>query len=186
MNILISGMTCSGKTTLSNEINDLYDASIIHQDDYFKDLIEIPNTKGYYLFDSPNAFHKEEFMRDVNIFLNTGSIFIPFYEIKSNKRLSKDIKVNIKDINIFEGLHTISLLKDIDSLKVFIDTDINECIKRRSKRDKVSEEKVKYYFEKVVIPLYQSYIEPQKKYSDIVISKESDKLCLLKKLDKYL
>ena len=186
MNIIISGMTCSGKTTLSNEISSIfYRSSIIHEDDYFKDKDKLPHNKNYYLLDSPNAFNTIEFINDINIFLNTGKVFIPKYDVINNKRLSKDTLINKSDINIFEGLHTISLLNNIDGIKIFLDIELSICLERRIKRDSVygyKEEWIKEYFNKVIIPLYKLYIEPQKEYADYVIKDGEDKKCLLKAL----
>ena len=186
MNIIISGISCSGKTTISNEIpNSLH----FEQDWYFKDKKEIPLTRKGYLFDSPNAFHMSEFKNDVENLLEYGTILIPSYDIKTNNRISKTIKVSTKNINIFEGLHTINELKHIrDSIKVFMDTPLEECLKRRIQRDTmygISEQEIIRYFYEVMLPMYKSYIEPQKEYADFIIKGDEDKQCLLKKLQIY-
>lgn len=186
MNLIISGMSCSGKTTLASSIpNSLH----FEQDWYFKDKKDIPVTRKGYLFDSPNAFHMIEFVNDVENLLEKGVIYIPTYDIKTNTRISKTKKVDRKNINIFEGLHTIGELKDLrDSIKVFIDTPLEECLKRRIRRDVsygISEQEVIKYFYEVMIPMYKSYIEGQKEYADLIIKREEDKQCLLKKLQIY-
>lgn len=182
MNLIISGMSCSGKTTLSNQIpNSLH----FEQDWYFKDKIGIPIIRKGYLFDSPNAFHIGEFKTDIEALLKEGYVYVPIYDVKTNSRISKDKKVTKKDINIFEGLHTISELKHLrDSLKVFIDTPLDECLKRRIQRDikyGISEQEIIRYFNEVMIPMYKSYIEVQKEYADLIIKGDDDIKCLLKK-----
>ena len=80
MNVIISGISCSGKTTFSNEIP----ASLhFEQDWYFKDKKEIPLTRKGYLFDSPNAFHMSEFKNDVENLLEQGIVLVPNYDIKT-------------------------------------------------------------------------------------------------------
>lgn len=184
MNILISGMTCSGKTYLSKTLESEFNSSVIHEDDYYKDLMFIPKSKGYFLMDSPNAFNTEEFIRDVCTLLREGSVLTPTYDVSINRRVSKNTVVRKSGINVFEGLHTISLLPDLeDSLKVFIDTDIEECLKRRIKRDSaIPEEKIRQYFKEVILPLYRLYIEKQRNQADVIIKGRDDELCLLKKL----
>lgn len=182
MNIIISGMSCSGKTTLSNQIkNSLH----FEQDWYFKNKKDIPFTRKGYLLDSPNAFHLSEFKHDIEILLSEGIVYVPNYDIKTNTRISKDKKVTKKNINIFEGLHTISELKHLrNSIKIFIDTPLEECLKRRLQRDLqygISEQEIIRYFNEVMIPMYKCYIEPQKKYSDLIIKGDEDIKCLLKK-----
>ncbi len=185
-NILISGCTCSGKTTLANEIYTICNSSVLCEDLYFKDLEDIPRTKLGILYDSANAFHREEFIEDVDELLTRGRVFVPLYSIKDNKRLSKDIPFESANINVFEGLHTIDFLKSVrDTLKIFMDTDIEECLKRRIKRDKkmgINEEVITTYFWNGVFPMYKVYIEKQKDNADIVIRNDGDKECLLKQL----
>ena len=186
MNVIISGISCSGKTTISNEIpNSLH----FEQDWYFKDKKEIPLTRKGYLFDSPNAFHMIEFRNDVKNLLENGSVCIPNYDIKTNTRISKNTEVKINKINIFEGLHTITTLKGLeDSIKVFMDIPFEECLLRRIKRDinyGINEKEIRRYFYEIMIPMYKSYIEIQKEYADLIIKGDEDKQCLLKKLQIF-
>ena len=185
MNILISGCTCSGKTTLANLIKKELNASVINQDSYYKDLINIPKTRYGYLLDSINAFSIQEYIKDASD-IQTKSIYIPNYDISTNKRLSKDILLEPSDLNVFEGLHTITLLKNLkDTLKVFIDTDLNTCLERRIQRDNtIDKSKVIEFYNTCILPMYYEYIEPQKRISDIVL-KNGEEICLLKKLKKY-
>lgn len=191
LNILISGCTCSGKSTLASEINDTLNGkcTTVCQDIYFKNKEDMPRSKYGLYMDSPNAFHCEEFIQDMNDLVNNGKVIIPSYSILHNRRENKNTIITSSDINIFEGLHTIILLKDLrDTLKIFINTDIEECLKRRIERDKKynsSSEDVRVYFYQCIFPMYKVYIENQKELSDIVIESESDKECLLRKLMHY-
>ena len=188
MNVIISGLTCSGKTTLSNEISDSFsDVTILREDDYMKDLCDVPHVRNYYLLDVPNAYHIDEFKADSKRLLIEGFTPYPIYKVEQNKRISKgDIRKRGK-INVFEGLHTIDTLKDLsDSIKVFMNIDPKICLERRIKRDTelygASEESIKRYFDEVIMSIYRTHILPQIKNADIVIEKEEDKQCLLKKL----
>jgi uridine kinase len=187
MNIIIAGLTCSGKTTLSNEI---LNASILREDDYMKDRTSIPNDGKYYLMDLPEAYNLCEYKNDVNMLLTNGFVYYPHYDFKSNTRINKNRKLLKSNINVFEGLHAIDTLKNLrNSLKVFMDTSIDTCLERRIKRDKslykVDEELIKKYFKEIIIPIYKSYIESQKDMADVVIRGEGDILCLKKKLLSY-
>ena len=182
MNIIISGMSCSGKSTFSNQIsNSLH----FKQDWYFKDKSDIPVIRNGYLFDSPNAFNMIEFKNDIDALLKEGYVYVPNYDVKTNTRIAKDRKVIKRDINIFEGLHTISELKHLrDSLKIFMDIPLEECLRRRVKRDikyGIAEREVIKYFYEVMVPMYRMYIEVQKKDADLIIKGDDDVKCLLKK-----
>lgn len=178
VNVIIAGTTCAGKTTLAKEICNhywsKYPTAIIQQDDYFKNLPDIPRSLDGYLTDSIEAFHTAEFKSDVELLQRIGFVFMPYYDISTNTRISKTQKVAIGDINVFEGLHTIQLLKNLDkSIKVYIDTDIETCLKRRIERDTskygIPEKRIREYWEDCVLPMCEKYIYPQKEMADIII-----------------
>lgn len=177
-NILISGMSCSGKTSLSNEINKYfckdYTISIISQDSYFKNIEDIPTWKNGYLTDSFDAFHINEFKNDINTLLEKGIIYIPNYDVSINKRLSKSNLITLGNINIFEGLHTISILNNLNNcVKIYIDTDNDICLDRRIQRDttkyNIPEKIIENNWKNNIIPMYKKYIYPQKEKADIII-----------------
>ena len=185
MNIVIAGVTCSGKTTLANSIEG---ASIMPLDNYFKDLFDIPKYQGRYLMDSINAFHHGEYCQDALELIRTGEVEIPRYDISSNRRLAKDLLILKREIMVFEGLHTIKILSEIPSLKVFLQVDLRECLLRRIERDSkkygVPPKTIEEYFKECVIPMYNEYIEPQSKMADIVVKEGEDIAWSLKKYIK--
>ncbi|MDD6272124.1 MAG: hypothetical protein PUA90_01200 [bacterium] len=176
MNILISGMTCSGKTTLSNRLSYEFDTSMLRQDDYFKDKKNIPRDENnFFLFDTPDAFDINTFIVDVYKLLNLGYVYCPIYDVNRNMRTTNKYKVLKKDINVIEGLHTIALLSNnINSLKIYMDTPIEECLKRRLLRDisKYNMKKLEIirYFYEIMLPQYKKHIEYQKEMADVVIN----------------
>jgi uridine kinase len=175
-NVIIAGGTCSGKTTLATNLHKQlakeFSVSVIKQDDYFKDIQDVPRIRKGYLMDSPNAFHTNEFQKDVRQLLNEGSTVIPRYDVAVNKRISKDVTITHAQINIFEGLHTISLLGELpNALTVFMITPLEICLERRVNRDKklfgVAEERIRENFEDCITPMYHSYIAPQIECAEI-------------------
>lgn len=188
MNILISGMTCSGKTTLAHDINltSREHALSISQDYYFKDKDKLPrNEKNYFLFDSPTAFNTEEFKSDVSKLFKTGFINYPKYDVSKNKRTGYSVSIPCQEINIFEGLHTIDLLDDVvdEPLKIYMDTNVDECLRRRIKRDikyGMSEKEIEVYFYEVMLDQYEEYIKPQINNADIIVRNNDDKAKVLK------
>lgn len=190
VNILIAGSSCSGKTTLANKIfkclSNKYTVTIISQDDYFKDILYIPKIRKGYLIDSINAFHIDEFKTDVHELLTGNVVKMPRYDIATNTRMSKDKIVKLSRINIFEGLHVISLLDNIDNcLKIYLDTNIDICLKRRIDRDSVKYgipgEIIKSNWDQCIIPMFKLYILPQKEYADIIINNEDGDINAVKR-----
>ena len=179
VNVVIAGTTCSGKTTLANEIRKLfsgrYSVTLVAQDDYFKNLSDIPRVREGYLTDSIEAFFTAEFKHDVEMLLANGVSTMPRYDIATNTRINKNKIVRKGSINVFEGLHTIQLLGELDnSIKIFVDTDIDTCLKRRIARDTskfgVPEERIRQYWSDCVKPMCERFIFPQKANADIIIN----------------
>ena len=179
VNIVIAGSSCSGKTTMAKDIftkfSPKYSVTVITQDDYFKDLKDIPRTRDGYLTDSLYAFHSEEFKQDVKTLLIDGSTLVPSYDITTNSRVCKEKIAYAGRINIFEGLHTIELLKDLPyCVKVFLDTNIDTCLHRRIERDTskfgVPEQRIREHWNLCIRPMYETFILPQKQLADIIIN----------------
>ncbi len=179
VNVVIAGITCSGKTTLANNIrkyfSDKYAVAIVSQDDYFKNLSDIPRVREGYLTDSIDAFHVTEFKYDVQLLLQNGVVIMPKYDVATNTRIAKSKIVRAGNINVFEGLHTIHLLKDLDNcINIFVDTGSEVCLDRRIARDSlkfgVSETRIREYWHDCIKPMCEKFIFPQKAYADIIIN----------------
>jgi len=178
VNVIISGTSCAGKTTLATGINAYYrseySTKIISQDDYFKNLSDIPRSLDGYLTDSIEAFHTTEFKRDVELLQRIGFVLMPYYDISTNMRTPQRKRVTIGDINVFEGLHTIQLLRNLNkSIKIYIDTDIETCLQRRIERDTskygIPEKRIREHWKDCILPMCEKYIYPQKEIADIII-----------------
>lgn len=182
-NVIIAGITCSGKTTLANRIREEYQSryttAIISQDDYFKNLPDIPRVREGYLTDSIQAFHTDEFRQDVKQLLGTGIAIMPQYDISTNTRVAKNKVTRWGRINVFEGLHTISLLGSMNGcIKVFVDTNMDTCLSRRIARDTVKfsipKERIVQYWNECIQPMCKMYILPQKQKANIIITHQGD------------
>ena len=183
-NVMIAGITCSGKTTLANRICEEYQSryttAIISQDDYFKNLSDIPRVREGYLTDSIQAFHADEFRQDVQQLLKTGITIIPQYDISTNTRVAKNKAIRWGRVNIFEGLHTISLLGSMkDCIKVFVDTNMDICLNRRIARDTtkfgIPKERIVQYWTECIQPMCERYILPQKQRADFIITHKGER-----------
>lgn len=177
-NVVIAGQSCSGKTTLANQISehfkDKYSTTIICQDDYFKDLPDIPVVREGYLMDVPDAFCISELQHDVTFLLQYGTVNIPIYDIATNTRTNKRKFITSGQITIIEGLHTIHIFKNwTKCTKVYLDTTPDTCLKRRIARDTtfldVSDSRVREYWNDCIQPMSERFIFNQKDFADIII-----------------
>jgi len=175
-NVVIAGGTCSGKSTLADnlkkQLSKEFSVSTIRQDDYFKDLQDVPKIREGYLMDSPNAFHASEFRQDIEKLIRDGATVVPEYDVAQNKRVSKSMPITRAQINIVEGLHTLKLLGGLpNAVTIFMSTPLEVCLERRVSRDTklygVSEDRVRENFYTCIAPMYDSYIAPQMEQAEI-------------------
>ena len=177
--IFIAGPTCSGKTTLSRFLEHFFwekntSVTVIREDDYFKNIEDIPRGPRGYLTDCKEAFHIAELQEDFKSYVENKKAALPMYDVATNKRLPSKQYVLKNDITIVEGLHTISLFHGLkESLFIYVDTPIDVCLKRRIERDKlkfrIPEERVIQHFNDCIMPSYEKEILPQRKMHDVIL-----------------
>ncbi|MCD3232912.1 uridine kinase [Clostridium botulinum] len=175
----ITGGTGSGKSTVANEIYESFKddcIAIIEQDSYYKDQSNLSFEERIKTnYDHPNAFDTQLLVEHLKELFEGNSIYKPIYDFKEHNRKTETIKVNAKDIVIVEG---IMILQDVElrellDIKIYVDTDDDVRIIRRILRDikergRTIDSVVDQYLN-VVKPMHSQFIEPTKKYADIII-----------------
>ncbi|WP_186576490.1 uridine kinase [Aquibacillus kalidii] len=175
----VAGGSGSGKTSVTRSICKRFaDKSIlvIEQDYYYKDQSDIPleerlNTN----YDHPLAFDNDLLIEHVNSLLQHKAIEKPVYDYKLHTRSDKVIEVEPKEVIILEGILILEdpRLLDLMDIKVYVDTDADIRIIRRLLRD-IKErgrtiDSVIEQYTNVVRPMHLQFIEPTKRYADIII-----------------
>lgn len=175
----ISGPSASGKSLLANTIvNELGSSqvSIISEDSYYKDLGDMPFEDRVKInYDHPHAFDHGLLISHL-IALRAGkTVNIPQYDHTKHMRLKTTRKVNKHRIIILEGilLFVEAQLRKLMDILIFMDTPLDICLLRRLARDIIhrhrSLESVLEQYEQTVRPMYLQFIEPSKRYADIII-----------------
>ena len=174
--LLISGPSCSGKTTLAKKLAEEFTPEkvlVISQDSWFKDLCDIPVRNRAYDMECPGAFHCSEFVDAVTRWMKGRPAFLPEYLVAENRAVGGRFVESRENI-IAEGLHTILLFKPLfpDSHAVFLNTPKQICLERRIKRDTtlfgVSAERVTERFLGSILPSYEEYAIRQMQIADEV------------------
>lgn len=175
----ISGGTGSGKSTVTKKLVELIkeeNVAVIEEDSYYKDQSNISFEERVKTnYDHPFAFDNKlliEHLKD----LKTGkSIEKPLYDFELHNRKKETLLVEAKEVVILEGILILSEeeIRDLLDIKVFVDTDSDVRIIRRILRD-IKErgrslDSVIYQYMKTVRPAHLQFIEPSKKYADIII-----------------
>ncbi|MDF2487322.1 MAG: uridine kinase [Herbinix sp.] len=174
----VSGGSASGKTTVANRIKEEFKDSVelISHDFYYNpydDLSFEERTKINY--DHPNAFDTKRLINDIKVLKQFQAIERPDYSYTENTRLADTVRVNPAKVIILEGflIFENAELRDLMDIKIFVDTDADERLIRRIIRD-VNErgrslESVITQYINTVKPMHEQFVEPYKKYSDIII-----------------
>jgi uridine kinase len=179
--ILISGGSCSGKTTLAKLLKEEYGhkAVLISTDNFYKGIGKVDKYDGKPNFDHPGAIDFDLLYVAANLLLAGKNCTIPQYDFATHSRLDENITVEPADIVIIEGIFALycESLRKISELKVFVDCDVDDMLRRRIARD--AEQRGRAVKDIVVqmldtvLPMYFEYVEPTKKYADMIFDGKS-------------
>lgn len=175
----ICGGTGSGKTTVAREIfNSLPEkkVSIIQQDAYYKDQTHLTMDERVKTnYDHPFAFDTELLIKHVKTLMSGNRIDKPVYDFANHNRSVETELIEAKDILILEGFMILEdkRLRDLMDIKIFVDTDADVRIVRRIQRDieergRTLNSVIEQYLT-TVKPSHEQFIEPTKKFADIII-----------------
>lgn len=175
----ICGGTGSGKTTVAREILKALpskNVSIIHQDAYYK----LQTNKSFEErvgtnYDHPFAFDTDLLLAHLHSLIEGRDIEMPIYDFSNHNRCEKTEPIFSREIIILEGILILEdpRLRDMMDIKIFVDTDTDVRIIRRITRD-INErgrslDSVIEQYLSTVKPAHEQFIEPSKKYADIII-----------------
>lgn len=175
----ITGGTGSGKSTVSNEIfKAIHEKkiTIIEQDSYYKDQSDLTFEERVKTnYDHPFAFDNTLLIEHLKDLLNGKSIEKPIYDFERHNRKKETISVESKDIIILEGILILfeEKIRQLLDIKIFVDTDSDVRVVRRIQRDiedrgRTLKSVISQYMD-TVRPAHLQFIEPSKRYADIII-----------------
>lgn len=174
----IAGGTGSGKSTLAENIEKEFKHNItmISHDYYYKSNSELPFEERKKLnYDHPDAFETDLLIEHLNKLKNGKSIERPSYSFVNHLREKETYKVVPKKVIIVEGilLFENKTLRDMMDIKIFVDADADIRFIRRLLRDvkergRTLDSVVEQYCT-TVKPMHEQFVEPSKKYADIIV-----------------
>ena len=176
----ITGGSGSGKTTIAHEIAKQIEANdrivIMTQDSYYKDNTGLSMSERQKInYDHPNAFDMPLLEAQLNQLLHRKPIEMPTYDFTEHTRSDKTVHINPADIIILEGILVLfnEEIRNLMDIKVYVDTDDDIRFIRRLERDMKergrSLDSVINQYLTTVKPMYHQFIEPTKRYADIII-----------------
>ena len=191
----IAGGSGSGKTTLLKNIIETFGPSItvLSHDNYYKRHDEMTYEERCCLnYDEPAALETDLMVKQLESLRNGQEILCPVYDFTVHNRSDETILIKPERVIIVEGILIFENkdLRDLMDIKIFVDADADIRICRRIKRDvnkrgRSLESVIKQYQE-TVKPMHEKYVEPSKKYADIVVPEGGKNLVALAMIQGYI
>ncbi|SEA95497.1 uridine kinase [Thalassobacillus cyri] len=175
----VAGGTGSGKTSVTRSVIQRFADKpllMIEQDYYYKDQYHLPMEERLKTnYDHPLAFDNDLLIEHLKQLIQEKPIEKPVYDYKMHTRSNESIHVEPREVIIVEGILVLEdeRLRDLMDIKVFVDTDADVRIIRRLMRDikergRSIDSVIEQYIN-VVRPMHLQFVEPTKRYADIII-----------------
>lgn len=193
----IAGGTGSGKTSVTHailkELSKVGTYSVLlEQDSYYKQNNKSFSERVKDNYDHPNAIDFDLLIQHVKDLLSGKSIEKPVYNFKEYNREKFTETIQPNKIIIVEGILILANeeLRELLDMKIFVDTDDDERLLRRMERD-IKErgrsfDSVKEQYMRTVKPMHLEFVEPSKRYADVIIPRGKDNLVGIKMVSSRL
>ncbi len=192
----IAGGTGSGKTTVVRKIAEAlppHYVVVVPLDSYYNDTSAMTDEERRAInFDHPDAFDWKLLIKQVNELRSGHAVEQPIYSYILSNRLKETIHVEPRPVIIIEGIMTLlnKKLRDMMDLKIFVDTDPDERLIRNIRRDTIERGRtvsnvIERYLS-VLKPMHEQFIEPTKKYADLIIPQGGENVIGIGILCKYI
>lgn len=175
----VTGGSGSGKSSVSQQILEAFSPNCVlmmQQDNYYKDQSHLPfeerlNTN----YDHPNAFDNDLFVEHIERLIQGETIDKPIYDFANHTRSQTVVQEHPRQVMLIEGILVLddARLRDLMDIKVYVDTDDDVRLARRIRRDiqergRTLDSVIDQYLN-VVKPMHLQFIEPTKRYADVIV-----------------
>ena len=167
-----------GKSTLAEELSKMVNKSIliINQDAYYYDHPDMSFEERCELnYDEPDAFDTSLMAYHLDCLRHGEAIDCPVYDYTVHNRSNETVRITPSKVIVVEGILIFEnkQLRDLMDIKLFVDTDADIRLCRRIKRDVNKRgrtlESVLQQYQQTVKPMHEKYVEPSKKYANLVV-----------------
>lgn len=175
----IAGGTGSGKSTVAKALLTEIgpeNVAVIAQDSYYLHLGHLPfEERSQQNYDHPSAFENELLLKHLSLLRSGQAIEVPVYDFTMHLRTDETILVEPRPVIVVEGFLTLAEpeLRNAFDIKIYVDTDADTRVIRRIQRD-IKErgrtlDSVCHQYLTTVKPMHEAFVEPSKRYADIII-----------------
>ena len=174
----IAGGSGSGKTTLMKNLVQQFqgEVSVVSHDNYYKRHDDMTyEERSQINYDEPAAFDTELMVRQLQQLRNGESVLCPVYDYTVHNRSDETVVIEPKRVIIVEGILIFAdaALREEMDIRIFVDTDADIRLCRRIKRDVNKRgrtlESVLTQYQTTVKPMHEKYVEPSKRFANIVV-----------------
>jgi uridine kinase len=175
----IAGGTGSGKTTISNLIIERVgqeNIAVLSHDAYYRDRMDLPLKKRARLnYDHPDSLETELLVKHVKALKKGKPVEMPVYDFTNHNRKQETVAILPQPVILVDGILIFveKNLRELFDVKIFVDTDPDIRFIRRLRRDirdrgRTQESVIQQYL-KTVRPMHLEFVEPSKRYADVII-----------------
>lgn len=192
----IAGGTGSGKTTVVRKIIESLpkgEVSILPQDNYYKDSSHIPPEERQKInFDEPAAIDWPLLVEQLKELKQGKTIQMPTYSYLTCTRQPETVTVKPTDVVLVEGILVLcdAPLREMMDVKVFVDADPDDRLIRVIARDTAERGRtpmmVISHYQKVLKPMHELYIEPSKRFADLIVPQGGENSVAINMLSDYI
>lgn len=192
----IAGGTGSGKTTVVNKIIKALppgEVAVIPQDSYYKDSSHIPpQERSKINFDEPDAIEWTLLVEQLKQLKAGKAIEMPTYSYLTCTRQPETVHVEPRDVVIVEGILVLNddELRGMMDVRVFVDADADERLIRVIARDCIERGRTPQMvidrYESVLKPMHSRYIEPSKRFADLIVPQGGSNVVAIGLLTDYI
>ena len=175
----IAGGSGSGKSTFAKRLKDRFpdDIALVSCDNYYLARSEMPfEERKKQNYDSPEAFEFDLMVGQIMDLKNGKDVLCPVYDFALHTRSDQVVEIKSKPVILIDGILIFAepKLREIMDMRVYVETDADERILRRARRDICERGRdldgvIEQYLA-TVKPMHNKYVEPTKMYADIIIN----------------
>lgn len=192
----IAGGTGSGKTTVVRKIVESLppdEVAVISQDCYYKDNHHIPlETRLKMNYDEPASIEWDLLVKHLKDLREERCVQMPTYDFLTCARMPETVMVRPRKVVVVEGILVLTdkALRDMMDVKVYVDADADERLIRVMTRDCVERGRTPQMvidrYQSMLKPMHELYIEPTKKYADLIVPQGGHNHVAIKLLTDYI
>lgn len=192
----IAGGTGSGKTTVVRKIIESLpkdEVAVLPQDSYYKDNAHIPLEERLKMnYDEPASIEWTLLCQHLKALKNGETIEMPTYDFITCSRLKESVTVKPREVVVVKGILVLTdkELRDMMDVKVFVDADADERLIRVILRDCVERNRTPQMvidrYREMLKPMHELYIEPSKRYADLIVPQGGNNNVAIKLLTDYI